>query len=126
MQTAQVIGFMLSWFGMREAMSQGRPVSATPDASLQDVSAMTAAMGEAFDFFLVGIGIAVLGLILVIIAATRYRYRANWFFWFLCIYGAAMIMTYMFPFGLFFVIYAVMKKNEFDLEPPPEPGTMVR
>ena len=62
----------------------------------------------------------------VIIAATHYRYRAQWFFWFLCIYGAAMCISYMLPFGVCFLLFALLKRKEFDLDPAPEPGTLVR
>jgi hypothetical protein len=122
LQPAQVIGFMLSWFSMREAMSLG--AAAVPEGGVV-IKDVTADASHAFDYFLFGIGIAVVGLIFVIIAATWFRYRASWFFWFMCIYGGAMIMSYMAPFGLFLVIYALMKKREFPLDPPPTPGTMV-
>lgn len=129
MQVAQVVGFIASVRNMNQAYATAGTTlkQATEiEAALQDTAALSANMSSAFNYFLAGIGIAALGLILVIIAATVYRYRATWFFWFLCLYGGAMIMSYMFPFGVFLVYYALKKKNEFELDPPSIPGTMVR
>jgi len=123
---AQILGFAGTWLTLNHSIRNAQITPNGANATAQDIQGINALMGEASDYIFMGIGVAVIGLLLVIIAATRYRYRANWFFWFLCIYGAAMIMSYMLPFGLFFLIYAIMKKNEFDLEPPPEPGTLVR
>jgi lipid-A-disaccharide synthase-like uncharacterized protein len=60
-----------------------------------------------------GIAVSFVGLILVTIAVTACRYRAVWMFWFLCIYGGLMIFSYFVPFGLFFLIFALVKKDEF-------------
>lgn len=84
-----------------------------------------AAMEHAANYMFAGIGIAILGLVFVILSATVYRYRAAWLFWFMCLYGGAMILSYLLPFGLFLVIYALRKKKEFPLDPPPERGTLV-
>ena len=57
-----------------------------------------------------GLVIGIVGLILLIIALVKYRYRAEWFFWFLVVYGGVLIAT---PFGIFFVVYCLVHRREF-------------
>jgi hypothetical protein len=125
MQVAQLLGLAALLATLHSARSSSGLPSAT-EANAIEVAKADAVMNEATQYLFFGTGIAILGMILVIIAATYYRYRAQWFFWFLCIYGAAMCISYMLPFGVCFLIIAYLKRKEFDLDPPPEPGTLVR
>ncbi|MEN3940367.1 hypothetical protein WJU23_03665 [Prosthecobacter sp. SYSU 5D2] len=125
MQVAQLLGLAALLATLHSARSASSLPSAT-EANAIEVARGETIMNEATQYLFLGTGIAVIGMILVIIAATYYRYRAQWFFWFLCIYGAAMCISYMLPFGLCFLLIAYLKRKEFDLDPAPEPGTMVR
>lgn len=80
-----------------------------------DPEKLSAAIGDVLVSTAVGILFGLAGIILLVIAITFCRYRAPWAFWFLTIYGALLILAFPFgtPFGLFFVIYCQMKKNEF-------------
>ncbi len=57
-----------------------------------------------------GLVIGVVGLVLLIIALVKFRYRAEWFFWFLIIYGGLLIGT---PFGIFFLVYCLVHRRDF-------------
>jgi hypothetical protein len=107
LQLAQVIGLAGTVAGMMKAFQ----VLGT--AGTSDPAKLSRAIGEVLWSSFAGIAVAFVGLILVLIAITACRYRAVWMFWFLCIYGGLMIFSYFFPFGLFFLIYALVKKNEF-------------
>ncbi|MDZ4404332.1 hypothetical protein [Prosthecobacter sp.] len=88
-----------------------------------DPTKLSAAIGEILIGVFSGIIIALPGLLLIIIAITALRYRAVWMFWFLCIYGGLMTFSYLFPVGLFFLIYALVKKDEFlRLQQPSAPS----
>ena len=42
--------------------------------------------------------------------SVKFRYRAEWFFWFLIIYGILLVGT---PFGIFFLVYCLVYRREF-------------
>ncbi len=107
LQLAQVIGLAGTVTGMMKAFQ----VLGT--AGTADPAKLSKAIGEVLVSAAGGIAVSFIGLILVIIAITACRYRAVWMFWFLCIYGGLMIFSYFVPFGLFFLIYALVKKEEF-------------
>lgn len=115
LQLAQVIGLAGTAVGMMKAFR----VLGT--AGSNDPAKLSAAIGEVLWTTSLGIAISFVGVILVIIAITACRYRATWMFWFLCIYGGLMIFSYFFPFGLFFLIYALVKKQEFLPPASPQP-----
>jgi len=125
LQVAQVVGFATMWWTLHHDIQEARIAPQELEATMQQVQSMNQLMEASSIYMFAGVGVAILGILMVILAATVYRYRAQWFFWFLCIYGAAMLLSYMLPFGLFFVIYALLKKKEFPLDPPPAPGTLV-
>lgn len=125
MQVAQLLGLAATLATMHAARSDSSLPSAT-EANAIEVARGETVLNHATQYLFLGTGIAILGIFLVILAATYYRYRAQWFFWFLCIYGAAMCISYMLPFGVCFLLFAILKRKEFDLDPPPEPGTLVR
>ena len=114
LQLAQVIGFAGTVIGMMKAFR----VLGT--AGTSDPAKLSRAIGEVLWTTFAGIAVALIGLILISIAITACRYRAVWMFWFLCIYGGLMIFSYFVPFGLFFLIYALVKKDEFlrSMAPP--------
>jgi len=114
LQLAQVIGFGGTVIGMMKAF-QVLGTSGTADPAK-----LSGAIGEVLTSTFIGIAVALIGVILVIIAVTACRYRAAWMFWFLCVYGGLMIFSYFFPFGLFFLIFALVKKAEFL---PPQSAT---
>ncbi|TDU81287.1 hypothetical protein EI77_00590 [Prosthecobacter fusiformis] len=126
LQVAQLIGLAATLATMNAAAGNFNIQPTATDATVAEVAKASTVMSNATHYLFFGTGIAVIGMIMVIVAATVYRYRANWFFWFLCVYGGAMTISYMFPFGLFFLIYALTKRKEFDLDPGPQPGTLVR
>ena len=76
-------------------------------------SILSEAIGGVLISTFIGIALSLIGIVLVIIAITACRYRSAWMFWFLCIYGGLMSFSHFFPFGLFFFIYALVKKDEF-------------
>jgi len=59
--------------------------------------------------------LGLIGLILLLISLIRLHYRAEWFFWFLIIYG--FVLLWFFPFGtifgIFFMVYCLTKRHEF-------------
>ncbi|OYW73936.1 MAG: hypothetical protein B7Z37_19750 [Verrucomicrobia bacterium 12-59-8] len=70
---------------------------------------LSAIIGEVLIAATGGIVMSLVGILLVLISITVCRYRAVWMFWFLCLYGGLMIFSYFLPFGLFFLIYGLMK-----------------
>lgn len=107
LQLAQVIGLASTVRGMTKAF---QALGATGKG---DPAKLSAAIGEVLRGALAGISVSLVGIVLALIAITACRYRAPWMFWFLCLYGGLMIPTYFFPFGLFFLIYGLVKKDEF-------------
>ena len=73
----------------------------------------------------VAMSTAMVGLVLITIAITACRFRAKWLFEFLRFYGVLILgltlvvefgrfrINQYLPFGLFFLIYALVKKDEF-------------
>lgn len=120
LQLAQVIGFAIGlartapiWMKLFHEIGSGTP---------GDPALLSAIIGEILIATMIttagGIALSLAGIILVILSITVCRYRAVWMFWFLCLYGGLIIFSYFFPFGLFFLIYGLMKKDEF-LRPVP-------
>lgn len=119
MQIAQVLGFAAAFLAMNLKLR------ALPDAEGPPPGVVHGLVDQNIIYIYSGVGIAAFGIILVLIAAIVHRYRAEWLFWFMCLYGGAMCLSYMMPLGLICVIYALKKKKEFPLDPGPQPGTMV-
>jgi drug/metabolite transporter (DMT)-like permease len=107
LQLAQLVGFAGTVNGMLKAFSTLKTSGAG------DPEKLSGAIGEVLITAAGGIAVSLVGVLLVLIAITVCRYRAVWMFWFLCLYGALMIFSYFVPFGLFFLIYALVKKDEF-------------
>lgn len=112
LQLAQFIGFAGTIAGMMKAFR----VLGT--AGTSNPAKLSRAIGEVLWSSFAGIAVSLVGVIFVLIAITACRYRAVWMFWFLCIYGGLMIFSHFFPFGLFFLIFALVKKEEFQRAVP--------
>ncbi len=113
LQLAQLIGFAGTVNGMMKAFSTLKISGAS------DPEKLSGAIGEVLVAAFTGIAVSLVGVLLVLIAITVCRYRAVWMFWFLCLYGGLMIFGYFFPFGLFFLIYGLVKKEEVLRPQPP-------
>jgi hypothetical protein len=107
LQLAQVIGIAGTVMGMMKAFDSLKTKGADDPAKLSE------AIGEVLWTTFAGMALSLVGILLVLIAITVCRYRAVWMFWFLCLYGGLMIFSYFFPFGLFFLVYGLVKKDEF-------------
>lgn len=64
----------------------------------------------------VGLLAGLVGLVLLTISLVSFRYRAEWFFWFLIIYGIVLLGA--FPcfgtaIGIFFIVYSLTYRREF-------------
>ena len=107
LQLAHVIGFARIVPGMLQVF---RELGTTGPG---DPALLSAIIGEILIAISIGMALSLVGILLVLIAITVCLYRAVWMFWFLCLYGGLMIFSYFFPFGLFFLIYGLVKKDEF-------------
>lgn len=107
LQLAQIIGLAGTVLGMIKAFSSLKTTGTS------DPEVLSGAIGEVLISSAVSIAISFIGVLLVLISITLCRYRAAWMFWFLCLYGGLMIFSCFFPFGLFFLIFALVKKEEF-------------
>lgn len=107
LQLAQIIGFGGTVIGMMKSFT------VLSDSGRSDPDMLSEAIGGVLISSFAGISLSLIGIVLVIIAITARRYRSVWMFWFLCIYGGLMSFSHFFPFGLFFFIYALVKKDEF-------------
>jgi hypothetical protein len=119
LQAAQVLGFVFAFISMN------RRLASVPDAEGPAPGVVHGLVDQHIIYIYSGVGLAALGILMVLTAAIIYRYRAEWLFWFMCLYGGAMCLSYMMPLGLICVIYALKKKKEFPLDPGPQPGTFV-
>lgn len=107
LQLAQIVGFGGTVIGMMQSFK------VLSDSGRSDPAMLSEAIGGVLISSVVGIALSLIGIVLVIIAITARRYRSVWMFWFLCIYGGLMSFSHFFPFGLFFFIFALVKKDEF-------------
>ena len=86
-----------------------------------DPSRLSVSIGHVLNSTLVGLIIGFIGLVLLTVSLVKCRYRAEWFFWFLVIYGGFALFA--FPvgsaFGIFFLVYCLTKRHEF-LQPIPD------
>ncbi|MFN0077648.1 MAG: MotA/TolQ/ExbB proton channel family protein [Prosthecobacter sp.] len=120
LQLAQIIGLAGTVTGMMKAFK-------TLEASgAGDPAKLSAAIGDVLVYTATGIALSFIGLVLMIIAITVCGYRSRWMFQFLCFYGLFVIglnicllifghfaLSLHLPFGLFFLIFAQVKKDEF-------------
>ncbi|MEY2821239.1 MAG: hypothetical protein RJA37_586 [Verrucomicrobiota bacterium] len=120
LQVAPVLGIVGTIFGMSKAFK----ILAHSGAG--DPARLSAAIGDVLIYTIIAVSMALIGLVLVTIAITACRYRSRWMLKFLRFYGllsiilsAALLVfgqykvSLYLPFGLFFLIFAHMKKEEF-------------
>jgi hypothetical protein len=79
-------------------------------------SKMLSIYGDALLLVLIGLVAGLVGLILLSVALVSFRYRAEWFFWFLVVYGVVLLGA--FPcfgaaIGIFLIVYCLTKRREF-------------
>jgi hypothetical protein len=72
--------------------------------------------GDAIILVAIGLLAGVVGLVLLTISLVSSRYRAEWFFWFLIVYGVLLLGA--FPcigtaIGIFFIVYCLTNRREF-------------
>lgn len=103
MQLAILIGVTGTVIGMMQAFDALE--AATP--SVGDPAGMSAAIGHVLWSTLIGLIISIIGGILMCIALLGTHYRARWFFWFLILDGLVH------PLGIFFIVFALIKRREF-------------
>jgi hypothetical protein len=77
-----------------------------------DPGELSKAIGEVLWSTAAGIGVAMIGALLTCISILGMRYRAAWLFWFLILDGIAWTATLP-PLGLFFIMFALIKRHEF-------------
>jgi hypothetical protein len=96
---------------------------------IEDPAALSESIGFALVITAIGLIIGIVGVILLTGSVTACRYRAEWFFWFLVVYGVLALSA--FPVGtavgVFFLVYCLTKRQEFlrprtaTLTVPPQP-----
>jgi hypothetical protein len=86
-----------------------------PNAILDFYSKIFSIYGDALILICIGLFAGVLGIILLIISLVSLRFRAEWFFWFLMIYGFVLLWPFFCttPIGIFFIVYCLTKRHEF-------------
>lgn len=121
LQLAQVIGILVTVVIIMQSL-HAMKVEGSDDPLRFGV-----ALGGAMVFALAGVALSLFGVILVTIAVTALRYRARWMYCFLGCYGLLSLgmqmgvafagfhltAAYHSPFGLFFIIFAMVKRREF-------------
>lgn len=101
-----------------QPMNPDRPFDAI-NAAISEMSAvlskMNSILSDALTLLLVGLILGVIGLVLLVISLTTSRYRAEWFFWFLMVYGAFLIGAFPIgtALGIFFVVYCLTHRRDF-------------
>jgi len=105
LQLGAVIGLLWTVVGMVR-ISQSEPATAGALANEISISLITTVIGMIPAF---------IGVILMAVALFGQKYRAQWFFWFLIVYGVLGAVNY--PegtvFGCALIIYLIWKKDEF-------------
>jgi multisubunit Na+/H+ antiporter MnhC subunit len=111
LQVATILSTIGTVLGMRHAFSI---LHASP-TGISDPRQLASAIGDVLIITAIGVGIGLIGLVLLCIALLGSRYRAEWFFWFLVLYGTLMVFTFPIGtlFGIFFLIYCLTRRHEF-------------
>ena len=109
-QVGPIIGLAGTVVGMMRAFdSMGKTTG------MGDPTRLSEPIGHVLISTAIGFIVEFLGLILLTVSVTACRYRAEWFFWFLVVYGSVALLA--FPvgtaFGIFFLVYCLTKKQEF-------------
>jgi len=108
-QIGPVIGLMGTVIGMVRAFGM------LANDGISDPRALSGAISEVLVMTFAGLVVGIIGIVLCIIAATACRYRAQWFFWYLVIYGILLVFSYPYgtPLGLLLLVYCLAKEKEF-------------
>ena len=109
LQLGPVVGLIGTVIGMRRAFDT------LGAAGIADPEKLSANIGEVLIATVIGLALGVIGIVLLCIALFGCRYRAEWFFWFLVIYGGILVLQ--FPvgtaLGLVFLVFCLTRRNEF-------------
>lgn len=103
-----------------------KPFSILRTSGAGDPVRLNEAIDEMLACSVIATGLSIVGLSMITVAITFHRYRAAWMFYFLFFYGFLMIgfsfcLTFFaifglylhFAFGIFFLFFVAMKKQEF-------------
>jgi MotA/TolQ/ExbB proton channel family len=111
LQIGPLIGALATTIGIRRAFQ----VLETSGPGISDPHFASAPIGDVLITTVVGLLLGLLGIVFLGIALVRRRYRAEWFFWFLIIYGG--LLLFGFPvgtaIGIFFLVYCLPRRHEF-------------
>ncbi|HBJ83492.1 MAG TPA: hypothetical protein DDZ88_06395 [Verrucomicrobiales bacterium] len=127
LQVAAALGIVGAIF----AVSNASKVLSAP--GVDDPSRFSEAIGDVLVCALIAVRLSLVGLVLVTIALTVFRYRSKWMYQMLCYFGLFSIglslcqlvfgyhlITWHLMFGVFFLIFALVKKEEFIRSVPPK------
>jgi hypothetical protein len=110
-QLGPIIGLAGTVIGMMGAFN----AIGSSGAGIGDPSMLSSSIGHVLISTAIGFIVGIIGLVLLIVSLTGCRYRAEWFFWFLIVYGVLALTV--FPvgtaFGVFFLVYGLSKRHEF-------------
>lgn len=108
-QVGPVVGLLGTIFGMVRAFG------VLSSSGTSDPRALSGTIATVLLMTMIGFIVGIVGVVLLCIALTASCYRAKWFFWFLMIYGTLLIFSYPYGtlFGIFFLVYSLMKRVEF-------------
>ena len=108
-QLGPMFGLATSMIGMLRAFNE------LGSTGIGDPSHLSQAIGQTLMGTMLGMLVGLVGVVLLIVSVTACRYRAEWFFWFLVIYGALALTVFPIgtPFGIFFLVYCLNKRDEF-------------
>ena len=115
-QIGPIVGLAGTMLGMKQAFdSLGTSNVGGVSPLSGGVSGLSDSIGVVLISTAIGLIVGIIGLILLIVSLTGCRYRAEWFFWFLVIYGVLALTG--FPvgtvFGVFVLVYCLTKRHEF-------------
>lgn len=123
----QVFGYVMLMMVVMDSVAEVADMGfGTP--GIVDPSHMAGAMNgmtrRFFDIIFISQAIGGVGNFLFVFSLVSCRYRAVWFFWFICIWG--VLSAPSFPlgtgFGIFFLVYALSRKEEFLKTPQASPS----
>jgi len=107
LQLGPYIGLLITIFGVTNTFSAHKEPT--------DLKMFSAEMTHDLIPTWVGLICGLLGIVLIFISLVSYRYRAQWFFWFLMIYGT--LSLFMYPIGtvigLALLVFCLTYRKEF-------------